>query len=201
MNNRAEDRSDIAQLLLRWGYYRDHNLWEELAQTFHADGEIQVTWYRGTFSGFVQASKDMARRGQRSTHVMQPSIIELQGDRAIAITPVSILGRAAVRKGVELDMTSYAQFFDFLERRAGEWRILRRVCIYQKDRIDSVLPSLKFWLMSWFMPTAKFDPAYRNLAMVLSRAGYTIEPGQVVDNTEGSRALYEEGQRWLHEAN
>jgi hypothetical protein len=197
MQSMYEDRSDISQLILRWGYYRDHAMWDELLATFHADGEIQVTWYAGKFAGFVEASKAMAKRGVKSMHVMKPSIIDIEGDRAIAITPVSILGRATATLGVEVDMTSDAQFFDFLERRSGEWRISRRICIYQKDRMDSVQPSLKFWLLSWFMPTQKFDPAYKHLGMVLSKAGYTIRPDQVVDNTDASRRLYEEGQRWL----
>ncbi len=194
-----EDRSDISQLILRWGYYRDHGMWNELLETFHSDGEIQVTWYVGKFDGFVEASKEMAKRGVSSIHVMKPSIIDIERDRAIAITPVSIMGRATAALGVELDMTSGAQFFDFLERRSGEWRISRRICIYQKDRMDSVGPSLKFWLMSFIMPTDKFDPAYKHLGMVLSKAGYAIQPGQVVDNTEASRRLYEHGQRWLRQ--
>jgi len=192
-----QERSDISQLILRWGYYRDHGMWDELRETFHPDGEIQVTWYVGKFTGFVDASIDMARRGVSSTHVMKPSLIDVAGDRAIAITPVSILGRATAGPGVELDMTSEAQFFDFVERRAGVWRISRRICIYQKDRIDSVRPSLKFYLMSLLMPTRKFDPAYKHLGMVLAKAGYQIQPGQVVDNTDASRALYREARAWL----
>jgi len=190
-------REDISQLILHWGYYRDHGLWDRLAETFHPDGEIQVTWYRGPFSGFVEASRAMAAGGSRSTHVMFPPVIDLQGERAIAITPVEIRGRASVALGVEVDMTSEARFFDFVEKRAGQWRILRRVCVYQKDRIDSVLPSLRFWLMGLFMPTGKFDPAYKHLGMVLEKAGFEIQPDQVVDNTAAARALYEEGQAWL----
>lgn len=201
MNKVHEDRSDISQLILHWGYYRDHALWDELRETFHSDGEIRVTWYVGKFDGFVDASQEMTERGAKSFHVMGPSIIDLQGDRAIAITPVSILGRARLALGVEVDMTSEAQFFDFVERRSGRWRILRRICIYQKDRMDSVGPSLRFWLMSRLMPTDRFDPAYRYLGMALSKAGYPVQPGQVVDNTQTSRDLYAQGQRWLQSAN
>ena len=60
--------------------------------------------------------------------------------------------------------------------------------------MDSVGPSLKFWLMSFIMPTDKFDPAYKHLGMVLSKAGYAIQPGHVVYN----RASHpDEWSRWL----
>lgn len=195
---RYQDQSDISQLLLKWGYFRDHGMWEELADTFHTDGNIQVTWYVGPFNGFVDASKEMAMRGVKASHVMKPSIISVKEDRAIAITPVSIIGRAKGPLGIELDMTSEAQFFDFVEKRDSIWRISRRICIYQKDRIDSTSPSIAFWLASFFMNTDDFDPAFKHLGMVLSRAGYKIHPGQVVDNTGASKALYQEGLIWLN---
>lgn len=199
MHDTQQDRAAISQVILRWGYFRDHGMWDELLQTFHPDGHIQVTWHIGRFDGFVEASRNMAQRGVHSRHVMKPSLIDVDGDRAIAITPVSILGRAKPVPGLEVDLTSHAQFFDFFESRSGEWRIARRICVYQQDRMDSVLPSLTFWLMGLFMPTHKFDPAYKHLGIVLSRAGYAIQPGQVVDNTDASRALYQEARAWLHE--
>jgi hypothetical protein len=199
VNGVQQDCSRISQVILRWGYFRDHGMWEALLDTFHPDGEIQVTWYKGRFDGFVAASREMARRGVNSRHVMKPSMIDVAGHRAVAITPVSILGRAKAPLGVEVDLASQAQFFDFFERNSEEWRISRRICIYQQDRMDSVGPSLKFWLLSFLLPTHKFDPAYKHLGLVLNKAGYDIQPGQVVDNTDASRKLYQEGQDWLHE--
>lgn len=191
-----EARSDISQLVYRWGFYRDHGMWEELIDTFHAGGEIHLTWYSGKFEGFVDASKEMAGNGVSSSHVMKPPIIHVAGDRAIAMTPASITARA--NPGVELDVTSNAYFFDFIERRSGEWKISRRVCVYQKDRIDSVLPSIKFWFMSWFIDIDKYDPAYKFLAAGLERQGFEIQPGQIIDNTAESRALYAQGLAWIN---
>jgi hypothetical protein len=64
--------------------------------------------------------------------------------------------------------------------------------------MDTVLPSFRFWLMSWFIDTETYDPAYKFLGGALAMQGYTIGP-QVVDNTDASRALYAEGQIWVHE--
>lgn len=204
MSNKSErlmqqDHTQISQLILRWGYFRDHSMWPELADTFHSDGEIKLTWYIGKFSGFVARSKDMADGGVTSMHVMNPSIIDINGDRAIAITPVAIIARGKAGPIGEIDLTSRAQFVDQLERRSGQWRISKRVCVYQQDRIDSVLPSFKFWLLSLFMDTDEFDPAYKFLGMMLTKAGYPIQAGQVVDNTDAARALYANGQQWLRQ--
>lgn len=190
-----EDRSDISQVVYRWGFYRDHGMWDELKGTFHPEGNIHLTWYVGDFSGFVQESKKMAEGGAVSMHVMKPPIIDLVNDRAIAITPSTIMARA--NPGVELDVTSNTYFFDFFEKKSGEWKISRRVCVYQKDRMDSVVPSIKFWLMSWFIDTDKFSPEYKFLGAALESQGFPIKSGQIVDNTAESRALYAEGKEWL----
>ncbi|MBN4051750.1 nuclear transport factor 2 family protein [Parvibaculum lavamentivorans] len=187
-----DDRSDISQVIYRWGFYRDHGMWDELLDTFHPDGDIQVTWYVGKFSGFVEASIRMAEGGAASSHIMRPPIVDVVGDRAISITPVSIAVRA--NPGVEIDLTSNAYFFDFLERKSGVWKVSRRIRVYQKDRMDNVYPSIKFWLMSWFIDRSKFDPAYRFLGAALEAQGFPVQPGQIVDNTAESRALYAEGR-------
>ena len=39
------------------------------------------------------------------------------------------------------DYTGYARFYDLLEQRDGVWRIQEWNCIYDKDRLDPVVPS------------------------------------------------------------
>lgn len=191
-----DDFRSITQLLLKWGYFRDHKMWEELQDTFHPGGQINVTWYTGDIEGFVQGSIKMAKSGVKSMHVMYPSIVEIQGDRAIAITPTTISGRKE-GDGPALDLTSAAQFFDFLEKKDNKWRISRRHAIYQKDRMDSLEPSFTFWLMSFFIDTDDYPSEYKYLAFGLEQGGLKIQPGQIVDNSDQSRALYREGKDWL----
>ena len=127
---------------------------------------------------------------------MYPSIVDIQGDRAIAITPTTISGRKE-GDGPALDLTSSAQFFDFLEKKDHRWRISRRHAIYQKDRMDSLEPSFVFWLMSFFIDTDAYPTEYKYLAFGLEQGGLKIQPGQIVDNSDQSRALYQEGKDWL----
>ena len=192
----AQDITEISQLLLNWGFFRDHKMWDELQATFVDNGIIHLTWYVGSIQGFVEGSKAMSKSPVKTMHVMKPSIINVNGDRAIAITPASIMARAEV-SSPGLDLTSEALFHDFIVKDSGTWKISRRYCIYQKDRLDSVEPSLIFWFKSLWMDTRQFDPAYKYLGFMLGKSGFAVQPGQYVDNTEATQKLYEEGRTWL----
>lgn len=192
----AQDCTEISQLLLSWGFYRDHKMWDELQATFVEDGTIHLTWYIGSIKGFVEGSKAMSKGPVKSMHVMKPSLIDVNGERAIAITPASIMARSEVASP-GLDLTSDALFYDFIVKHNGAWKIARRYCIYQKDRLDSIKPSLVFWFKSLWMDTRPFDPAYQYLGFMLGKSGFPVQPGQYVDNTEATHTLYQEGKAWL----
>ena len=49
-----EDKFACAELIQAWGLYRDQRRWDELSSTFHPDGEIAVSWFRGPFHEFVE---------------------------------------------------------------------------------------------------------------------------------------------------
>ena len=42
-----EDKHACAELIQAWGLYRDQRRWPELLSTFHPEGEIAVSWFRG----------------------------------------------------------------------------------------------------------------------------------------------------------
>lgn len=192
----AQDHAEISQLLLSWGFYRDHKMWDELRSTFVEDGTIHLTWYIGSIKGFVEGSQAMSKSPVKTMHVMKPSMITVNCDRAITITPASIMARAEVASP-GLDLTSEALFYDFVVKQNGTWKISRRYCIYQKDRLDSIEPSLVFWWRSLWMNTSEYDPAYKYLGFMLKKTGFAVQPGQYVDNTPKTQKLYDEGSAWL----
>lgn len=192
----ADDQLAIEQLMQRWGLSRDQGRWEDLAGTFHPEGTISVTWYAGDFSGFVEASKEMAKGSTKSKHLIGTPLIEISGDKALSETNITIMGRA--EKGpLTLDVTSFARFFDRLEKRNGEWKLLERTAIYEKDRLDSVQPSFLFWLSSLFLDFDQYPEAYRYLAYGLVEGGYELVPGIIVDKSAEADRLYLEGKAWL----
>ena len=194
--NIHQDYTEITQLIMKWGYYRDQGHWEKLSNTFHPEGTIAVTWYSGPFSGFVAASKKMttADSGIKSKHSIDTPIIEVSSNKAVSVANVRILLRSPT---AGLDLISYARFHDLLEKRDGEWKVVKRVAIYEKDRFDSILPSFGFWLKSLFMNFDNYDPAYQHIALLLEKAGLKLHEGIVVDFSPEAEQQYEEEKQWL----
>ena len=123
-----EDKYACAELIQAWGLYRDLSRWPELLATFHPEGEIAISWFRGPFSEFVERCK----RGGPSKHLISPALVRVAGDRAVAETSVVILVRQDI-EGIAVDMTSRGRFLDRLERRQATWKILERAAIYEQD--------------------------------------------------------------------
>ncbi len=192
----ANDHILISQLMLKWGRARDQSMWESLLDTFHPEGTIEVSWFKGPFDGFVQASKKMAENKSKVKHMIGLPIVSINGNRAVSETSIVIMARG--RTGpVDIDITSYARFYDLLENRGDGWRILKRVTIYEKDRIDSVGPSFLFWVGSLFINFDKYPSAYKHLAYGLEKSGYSIVEDLAVDGTVKVAKIYQQGQEWL----
>src|SRR5262245_25327105 len=160
-----EDKHACAELIQGWGLYRDQRRWPELLSTFHPEGEIAVSWFRGPFEQFVEQCK----RAGPSKHLIFPALVRVAGERAIAETSVVILLRQAI-EGLAVDMTARARFLDRLERRDGAWRILERAAIYEQDRLDPVEPSTAFGLVLKASSASKYPEAYRYMALRLDVA-------------------------------
>lgn len=125
---------------------------------------------------------------------MGAASVELNGDRAIAETRMILLVRARVAEAA-VDVTCFGRFYDRFVRLAGEWRIDRRVPVYEKDRLDPV---------DWSRPVvldavalAGYAEGYRHLAYVQSLGGATLTPGLPVPGSAEEALLYAEGAAWL----
>ena len=135
----VEDKQACADVIVAWGLYRDQRRWPDLLSTFHPDGEIAVSWFRGPFAEFVEHCK----RGGPSKHlIMAPLVRSTAPARPPRPRSPSSCGRRS--KDLAVDMTSRARFLDRLERRNGGWKVLERAAVYEQDRLDPVVPSEGF---------------------------------------------------------
>jgi hypothetical protein len=195
--DRTADMMLVTQLIQAWGLHRDQGNWPELAAMFTVDGTISVTWFSGSHADFIEACRATHKqRSPRTKHLIGTPFVRITGDRAVAETSIQILGRATIA-GVAVDNTSYARFVDRIVRAGDEWRISRRVAIYEKDRLDPVIPSPAF---DRFMAETDFSDLpepYRYLGFRLVDAGRTLRPDIIVDGSpEADRVLAEAGA-WL----
>ena len=194
MDEQREARLAIREVIENWVVWRDAGDWERFRTVWHDDGVMMATWFQGPASEFMRVSREGWGRGVSILHFLGGSSSDLEGERAIAQTKMTISQRAEVH-GVQVDVVCTGRFYDFMERRAGRWGVVLRQPIYEKDRMDPVDPAAKLALDGALL--AQFPEGYRHLAYLQSGIGYAVKrdmPGLKGPEVE---ALYARGQRWL----
>ena len=193
------ERLMIRDLVENWAVWRDAGDWDRFRTVWHEDGWMSATWFQGFATDFIRVSKEGWEKGVSILHFLGGTSIDLNGDRAIAQTKMTISQRAAVHD-VMCDIVCTGRFYDFLEKRhdqsgIGQWGIVRRQPIYEKDRIDPVDPAATLQLDQKAL--AALPEGYRYLAYMQELIGYKVKrdmPGLTGAEVE---KLYGEGRIWL----
>ncbi|QOZ72445.1 nuclear transport factor 2 family protein [Bradyrhizobium arachidis] len=194
MDQQLLDRLAIRDLVENWAVWRDAGDWERFATVWHEEGWMSATWFQGPARDFMRVSQEGFARGVRILHFLGGSSIDRAGERAIAQTKMTISQRALVHD-VLCDVVCTGRFYDFLEKRQGQWGIVRRQPIYEKDRIDPVDPAATLRLDQQAL--AALPEGYRHLAYMQELIGYKVKrdmPGLIGPEVE---KLYAEGREWL----
>ena len=189
-----QDRRAIRETIENWALWRDAGDWERFRTVWHEDGRMMATWFQGSASEFIRVSQEGWARGVSILHFLGGTTIDVNGDRAIAQTKMTISQRGDV-EGVRCDVVCTGRFFDFFAKRRGVWGVVLRQPIYEKDRIDPVDPAATLVLDKTLLEG--FPEGYRHLAYLQTRIGYTVKrdmPGLKGPEVE---ALYARGRAWL----
>lgn len=191
------DRTAIGQVAAEWGLCRDNERWDRLRALYTPDAVMRTTWFAGPASQFVDLSVEAARRGVRARHFIGATAADINGDRAVADTCMAIMIRAAVA-GTAVDVTCQGRFHDRLVRQGGRWRIQLRVPVYDRDRLDPVVPGEPVAIDQAVL--AGFPDGYRYLAYVQSLTGGAVPPGLPNAHSPEEAALCAESAAWLAQA-
>jgi hypothetical protein len=189
-----DDKTEIRELVENWVVWRDAGDWERFRTVWHLPGKMMATWFQGTADEFIEVSKQGWERGVRILHFLGGMSTDVEGDRAIAQTKMTISQRALVHD-VEVDVVCTGRFYDFIERRDGRWGLVHRQPIYEKDRMDPIDPAARLELDRELL--GQFPIGYRHLAYLQTGIGYDVKrdmPG--IDGPE-VEALYARGAAWL----
>lgn len=190
------DRAEIRQLVQSWVFWRDAHDWDALRAAYTPDGRMSSGASSGSVDEFIAFSKAFtAKGGLVPRHLIGSSLIELNGDRAIAETRVTVLLRGEL-DGVEVDVTAWGRQYDRFLRYEERWRLKERTPIYDKDRLDPVHPQT----------TVRIDPEklagypreYRHMCYLNDALG--VAPANISLPTANSPAeakLKSEGAAWL----
>jgi hypothetical protein len=189
-----EERLLIREIVENWALWRDAGDWERFATVWHDDGWMTATWFQGPAATFIEVSRAGFDKGVSILHFLGGFTCDVSGSRAVSQTKMTINQRATV-DGVLVDVVCTGRFYDFLEKRAGRWGIVRRQPIYEKDRMDPVDPAARLTLDQARL--ARFPEGYRHLGYLQSSIGFDVKTNLPGLRGEVVQTLYAEGKDWL----
>jgi hypothetical protein len=189
-----QDQLAISALMQRWALARDTGDWEALRATAHPGAVMTTTWFDGTFEAFVESCRASWVKGSRSQHFLGGTMADIESERAIAQTRMSINVRSRL-DGVEVDAVCTGRFLDRVEKREGAWRITKRSVIYEKDRLDPVDPQAGISLDPDLL--GRFPEGYRHLAYLQTRNGAQVNANLPTASGPALERLLREAKAWL----
>jgi hypothetical protein len=189
-----DDQTLIRECVENWVVWRDAGDWDRFATVWHDDGWMTATWFQGPARQFVEVSRDGFDHGVNILHALNGWSCDVAGTRAISQAKMNIFQRALL-DGVVVDVICWGRFYDFFEKRAGKWAIVRRQPIYEKDRLDPVDPSATLKLDGAML--ARFPDGYRHLGYLQEKNGFTVKIGLPGLRGPEVQKLYAEGKAWL----
>jgi hypothetical protein len=190
----VSEKLEIIEVVQNWALWRDAGDWERFRTVWHDDGWMTATWFQGPAEEFIKVSKAGFDKGVSILHFLGGSSVDLEGERAIAQTKMTINQRGSC-EGETVDVVCTGRFYDFFEKRAGRWGIVRRQPIYEKDRMDPVDPSARIKLDPDLL--GSIPEGYRHLGYLQSRLGFQVKRDLPQLRGAEVEKLYRHGSAWL----
>jgi hypothetical protein len=191
MTDYLSDRVAIADLETGW-IRRDLAQWDALRDLFHPDGVIEVTWFEGLFSDFVDASARMGASDFRTKHVITAPVVTFDESRtrAVAETNAIIVGENI---SLGLGCNGHNRFIDRIEKRDGLWKIVDRKSIYDMGTftfptgIVDIDPAA----------VARYPREYAALAYLLEKSGFPVTRVFATKGSDLEKEIKESASAWL----
>jgi len=196
---RMIDQAEVCNVRRRWAFCRDQGDWGGLRDCFHPDATITVAWYAGDAAGFIARSMAMAknrRPQEHHKHWLGNMRAEVAGERAVLETDAMVLIREYIEDHL-FDYCSYLRFYDLVEKRAGAWRLLKASCIYEKDRLDPVVPGA---VPDSFYDSVAFggsDSGFAYMRFRQIKKGRAVPAGIVLAGSAAEAGLRRAAHAWL----
>jgi hypothetical protein len=184
-----QDRQDILDLMTGW-MHRDLANWDGLAQLFHPDGTIEVTWFEGLAKNFIEGSVKMGKSDFRSKHFIGQPIVRFNGQKAIAETNAMIIVDNAA---LDLGCVTHNRFYDLVKKRNGAWTILRRQTIYDTGHFTFPLGVAEID----HEVVSKYPREYAALGYLLDKSGFSVKRVFATKAGQLEKEMKQEGEAWL----
>lgn len=191
MQNQNNDRQQLNDLVNGW-IHRDLGEWAQLRDLFHPDGTIEITWFEGLASDFVDGSMRMGASDLRTKHLITlPRItFNADGNKATLETNAVII---AENVQLNIGCECHNRFFDLAEKRDGVWKLFHRQSIY--DMGTFTFP--QGWVEIAQKDVVRYPREYAPLAYLLEKSGFPLGRVFATRGSELEAKMKAEGQRWL----
>jgi|SRR5450830_566008 len=189
MQTNLQDRLSIGDLMTGW-IHRDLAHWDELQKLFHEDGAIEVTWFEGRASEFIDGSIRMGESNLRTKHFIAAPIIAFNGNRAVVETNAIIVAENVV---LNLGCESHNRFYDLVEKRNGVWKIVKRQSIYDMGFFTFPCGLAEINKVT----VERYPREYAPLAYLLDRSGFPVNRTFATKGSELEKTMKTDGQKWL----
>lgn len=125
------DREAIRECMYRYCRGIDRCDEQALRSAYWPDATDQHGPYQGSASGFIDWALQKLKASERSVHMVGNLSITLLGDSAAAVeTYFQALQRDPDAQGVQREVFLSGRYLDRFEKRGGEWRVARRMVVY-----------------------------------------------------------------------
>ena len=191
----ADDIAAITQLVVRERESRDMGYWNRMRDCFHADSEINISWFKGNGHDFVEGSRDMAARGMLAKHRLGPVLVTLNGERALA-TLSGIIDIPTDIEGKQFTLSAHCLMLYRVSKPAGQWKLNSFEVIYRRHEFIPAILGQTANLPEDLL--ASYRPSYRNLCYSLHLKGYTPNHDLAgEDRPETVQAILTRVYQWL----
>jgi len=193
------DEMQVCNVRRHWAFRLDLHELDALRECFHPGASVTVSWFSGPIETFIERTKGLfaARKPEEHRkHWLGNMRAEVAGTRAVLETDVQIIIREYIGEAL-YDCVSYARFYDLMEKRDGVWRIGEWQTIYDKDRVDPVVPAADpapFYAQAVFKGA---DSGFAFMKLRQAMKGRTVPASIVIAGTDAEAKLRQRGARWL----
>lgn len=191
MQNQLQDHQQLNDLMNGW-MHRDLGEWDQLRDLFHPDGTIEITWFEGLGSDFVNGSMRMGASDLRTKHLIASPAITFNeaGDKAILETNAIII---AENVKLNIGCECHNRFYDLAEKRDGVWKLFHRQSVYDIGTFTFPLGPVEIDQAI----VTKYPREYAALAYLLEQSGFPLGRVFATRGSELEAKMKVEGKRWL----
>ena len=149
-SRRLEDRFDIQDVIYRWARLVDRKEWALASSVFHPEAYDEHGMYRGNVEGLLSWMQERHKIIDQSMHHIGNILIEFTGSNTALVesyviayqryasggkegraSRVAALGEQLGKLDVPVDAVLNARYVDNFEKRGDEWRILKRITVFE----------------------------------------------------------------------